>query len=61
MTKDDFVEIMFNSFAEDTLAMCKQYGMSDEDAHAKISESVQSLLFLISNSYDRLQEAGHLG
>lgn len=61
MIKEDFVEIMFTSFNDDTLAMCKQSGMTEDEAYAKMSESGPSLLFLLSNCYDKLKEAGKIG
>jgi len=61
MTKEEFVEIMFTSFNDDTLAMCKQSGMTEDEAYAKMSESGPSLLFLLSNGYEKLREAGKLG
>lgn len=56
MDKDKAVEIMLNSFNEDTRQMCKQYGMSDEETEQKIQESQQSLYFLLSNAYDKISE-----
>lgn len=61
MTKDEFVEIMFTSFNDDTLAMCKQSGMTEDEAYLKMNESAQSLLFLLSNGYEKLKQAGKLG
>lgn len=60
MTKDEFVEIMFTSFNDDTLAMCKQSGMTEDEAYAKMSESGSSLLFLLSNCYEKLKQSGKL-
>jgi hypothetical protein len=60
MTKDEFVEIMFTSFNDDTLVMCKQSGMTEDEAYKKISESAQSLIFLFSNAYEKLKQAGKL-
>jgi hypothetical protein len=60
MNKEEFVEIMFTSFNDDTLAMCKQSGMTEDEAYAKISESAQSLIFLLSNCYEKLKESGKL-
>jgi hypothetical protein len=61
MNKEDFVEIMFTSFNDDTLAMCKQSGMTEDEAYAKMSESSSSLIFLFSNAYEKLKQAGKLG
>lgn len=60
MNKEDFVEIMFTSFNDDTLAMCKQSGMTEEEAYKKMSESSSSLIFLFSNAYEKLKQAGKL-
>ena len=60
MTKDEFVEIMFTSFNDDNLAMCKQSGMTEEEAYTKMNESGPSLLFLLSNCYDKLKQSGKL-
>ena len=56
MDKDKVVEIMLDSFNEDTRMMCQQYGMSEEDIENKIQESQMSLVFLLSNAYDKLDE-----
>lgn len=61
MDKEEFVEIMFTSFNDDTLAMCKQSGMTEDEAYLKMNESAQSLLFLLSNGYEKLKQAGKLG
>lgn len=57
MDKDNFIDIVFNSFNEDNLKMCKQSGMTEDEAYAKMNESAPSLLFLLSNAYDKLIEA----
>ena len=57
MDKDTAIEIMLNSFNEDTEKMCKQFGMPDEEIAQKIIESQQSIYFLLSNAYDKLEEA----
>jgi hypothetical protein len=38
--------------------MCKQSGMSDADAEKQIADSQQSLVFMVSNMYQRLKESG---
>ena len=60
MKKDKAIEIMLNSFNEDTRGMCAQIGMSEEETEQKINEGQVSLVFLLSNAYDRLQESGQL-
>jgi len=60
MTKEEFVEIMFTSFNDDTLVLCKQSGMTEDQAYAKMNESSPSLLFLLSNCYDKLKNSGKL-
>lgn len=61
MNKEEIVEIMFTSFNDDTMAMCKKSGMTEDEAYAKMSESAPSLLFLLSNCYDKLKESGKIG
>jgi hypothetical protein len=60
MNKEEFVEIMFTSFNDDTLVLCKQSGMTEDQAYAKMSESSPSLLFLLSNCYEKLKQSGKL-
>ena len=55
--KDEVIEIMFESFNNDTRQMGKQFGMSEEEIEQKLQESQQSLYFLLSNAYDKLIEA----
>jgi hypothetical protein len=57
MDKDTAVAIMLNSFNDDTKAMCQNAGMSEEEADQKINENQMSLYFLLSNAYDKLEEA----
>jgi len=57
MDKDKAIEIMINSFNEDTEQMCKQFGMSDQEITQKITESQPSIYYLLSNAYDKLEEA----
>ena len=61
MNKEEFVEIMFTSFNDDTLVLCKQSGMTEDEAYSKMSESSSSLLFLFSNAYEKLKESGKIG
>ncbi len=60
MTKDEVVDLMLNSFNEDTRSMCLHLGMSEKETEEKIYESQASLIFLLSNAYDKLQKAGQL-
>ena len=34
---------------------------SEDEAYLKMNESAQSLLFLLSNGYEKLKQAGKLG
>ena len=61
MTKDEVVDLMLNSFNDNTREMCKNFGMSDDETEQKINESQPSLVYLLSNAYDKLKEAGHIG
>lgn len=61
MDKEEFVEIMFTSFNDDTLMLCKQSGMTEDQAYEKMNESAASILFLLSNCYDKLKESGKIG
>lgn len=58
MDKDKAVEIMLKSFQEDTKVLAKNIpGITDEEIDQKIQESEQSLLFMLSNAYDKVEEA----
>jgi hypothetical protein len=49
---------MLESINTDNREMCKQSGMSDADAEKQITDSQQSLVFIVSNMYQRLKESG---
>jgi|APGre2960657404_1045060.scaffolds.fasta_scaffold12776_6 hypothetical protein len=58
MDKDKALDIMLASFQEDTRVLGKNVpGMTDEELEQKIQESEQSLLFMLSNAYDKVEEA----
>ena len=58
MDKDKALEIMLKSFQEDTRILAKNIpGITEDEIEQKIQESEQSLLFMISNAYDKVEEA----
>ena len=56
MDKDKVLQIMLDSFNEDTRMMCKQQGMSSQETEDKIQESQMGLLYLLSSAYDKLDD-----
>ena len=58
MNKEEIIDLMLDSINTDNREMCKQSGMSDADAEKQIAESQQSLVFMVSNMYQRLKESG---
>ena len=60
MTKEEAVSVMLNSINEDNRAMGLQAGISSEDMEKQIEQSQQSLAFMMSNIYDKLQSGGAL-
>ena len=58
MNKEEIIDLMLDSINTDNREMCKQSGMSDADAEKQIAESQQSLVFIVSNMYQRLKESG---
>jgi hypothetical protein len=57
MNKEEIIDLMLDSINTDNRDMCKQFGMSDEDIEKQIDQSQASLVFIISNMYQRLREA----
>ena len=60
MTKDEALKIMLDSINEDNRQMCQHAGMSDEDTEKQIEQSQPSLVFILGNIYDKLNQAGAL-
>jgi hypothetical protein len=58
MNKEEIIDLMLESINNDNREMCKQSGMSDADAEKQIADSQQSLVFIISNMYQKLKESG---
>ena len=58
MNKEEIIDLMLESINTDNREMCKQSGMSDADAEKQITDSQQSLVFIVSNMYQRLKESG---
>ena len=58
MNKEETIDLMLESINSDNRDMCKQSGMSDADAEKQITESQQSLVFIVSNMYQKLKESG---
>ncbi len=60
MTRDEVVKIMLDSINEDNRQMCQHAGLSDEEADKQIEQSQPSLVFILGNIYDKLNQAGAL-
>lgn len=58
MNKEEIIDLMLESINADNRDMCKQSGMSEADAEKQIAESQQSLVFMVSNMYQKLKESG---
>ena len=58
MNKEEIIDLMLESINTDNREMCKQSGMSDTDTEKQIADSQQSLVFIVSNMYQRLKESG---
>ncbi len=58
MTKEEAVTIMLDSINADNLALGLQAGLNEEDLKKQIEQSQQSLGFMMSNIYDKLQASG---
>lgn len=48
---------MLDSINADNRDLCEKAGMSSSDAEAQIAQSQPSLQFILSNAYDKLNEA----
>jgi hypothetical protein len=60
MTKDELVTFIIDSINQDNADICQRNGMLEEEIKKSISESQQSLNFIVSNLYDRMIEKGLL-
>ena len=58
MNKEEIIDLMLDSINSDNKEICKQSGMSDEDAQKQIDQSQQALVFMVSNIYQKLKERG---
>ena len=61
MTKDEAVQIMMASINGDNLALGIQAGLDEASLKAQIDQSQPSLVFMMGNIYDKLQEAKVIG
>jgi hypothetical protein len=58
MNKEEIIDLMLESINADNRDMCKQSGMSEADSEKQIADSQQSLVFMVSNMYQKLKESG---
>lgn len=58
MTKEEAVSVMLESINSDNLALGLQAGLDEESLNKQIEASQQSLAFMMSNIYDKLQAGG---
>lgn len=61
MNKEEIIDLMLDSINSDNKEICKQSGMSEEDTQKQIDQSQQSLVFMVSNIYQKLKESGAIG
>ena len=61
MTKEEAVTLMLESINADNLALGLQAGMKEDELKANIDQSQPSLVFMLGNIYDKLQEAKVIG
>ena len=55
MNKEEVINLMVESMNADNRALCKQAGISDDDAEKQISQSQPTLIFMFGNIYDKLK------
>ena len=60
MTKDEYVAFIIDSINQDNMEICQRGGMPEEEIKKSISDSQQSLNFIVSNLYDRMNSKGWL-
>jgi hypothetical protein len=58
MTKEEALKIMMESINSDNLALGLQSGLEENALRAQIDQSQPSLVFMMGNIYDKLQENG---
>ena len=58
MNEQEVIKMMLESINEDNRAICAQNGMSAEDIDTQIENSQSSLMFMLSNVYEKLKDAG---
>jgi hypothetical protein len=59
MTKEEAIDIMMESINSDNLKLGLQSGLNEEDLKKQIEQSQPTLSFMMSNIYDKLQQAGY--
>jgi len=58
MTKEEAVAVMLESINADNIALGLQAGMDEKQLKDSIEQSQNSLSFMMSNIYDKLQSSG---
>lgn len=58
MKKEDIIDLMLESINSDNRDICRNSGMSDEEANTQIDQSQPALIFMVSNIYQKLKESG---
>jgi hypothetical protein len=58
MNEQEVIKMMLESINSDNRAICEQNGMSAEEIDTQIEQSHNSLLFMLSNVYKKLKDAG---
>jgi len=57
MNKEEVIKLMVESMNADNRALCKQAGISDDDAEKQISQSQPTLVFMFGNIYEKLKSS----
>jgi hypothetical protein len=60
MNKQDALKLMIQSMNDDNRQLCEMTNMSNDETEALIEKSQQSLQFMLSNIYDKLEAAGFI-
>jgi hypothetical protein len=56
MNEQEVIALMLESLNEDNRAICKNNGMAPEEIEKQIEQSQGSLVFMMSNLYNKLKE-----
>ena len=60
MNKEELVDFMLESINEDNRQICRSNNMTEDQIDQMITQSQQSLIFMISNLVGKMKERGLL-